>query len=133
MSVLNMTLNHMMVRLQPWRFGECWISLHYYYSQVHFARLEDQTYFLDYPTFTEEVGSCFCQNHDIKAAYKALWNITISWQRWRNDYRMKWRTRHVVTQIFHFIADVLTPPLVQRISPGKLGTRVQILYKSMCI
>ena len=30
-----MTLNHLMVRLQPWRFRECGVPLHYHCSQVH--------------------------------------------------------------------------------------------------
>ena len=35
MSVRNMTLNHLMVRLQLWRFWECGVLLHYHYSHVH--------------------------------------------------------------------------------------------------
>ena len=33
--VLDLTLNHLIVRLQPWRFVKCWIPLHYHCSQVH--------------------------------------------------------------------------------------------------
>ena len=31
----DMTLNHLMVRLQPWRFGGCEVPLHCHDSQVH--------------------------------------------------------------------------------------------------
>ena len=34
-SILDTTLNHLMVRLQPWRFRECGVPLHCHYSQVH--------------------------------------------------------------------------------------------------
>ena len=34
-SVLDMTLNHLIVRLQSWSFGECRVTFHCYYSQVH--------------------------------------------------------------------------------------------------
>ena len=34
-SVLDMTLNHQMVRLLPWRFGKCRVPLHCYCYQVH--------------------------------------------------------------------------------------------------
>ena len=34
-SVLNMTLNHLMVRFQTWGFGECGVPLQCPYSQVH--------------------------------------------------------------------------------------------------
>ena len=34
-SVLNMTLNHLMVRLQPWSSGKSRVSLYCYCSQVH--------------------------------------------------------------------------------------------------
>ena len=34
-GVLDMTLNNLMTRLQPWRFGECGETLHSYCSQVH--------------------------------------------------------------------------------------------------
>ena len=34
MSVLDMTLNYLMVRHQPWRFGECGVPLHCHCSQV---------------------------------------------------------------------------------------------------
>ena len=36
MSVLDMTLNNLMVRLQPWRFGERGVALHCHCSQVHY-------------------------------------------------------------------------------------------------
>ena len=35
MSVLDMRLNHLMVKLQPWIFGECGVPLHCNCSQVH--------------------------------------------------------------------------------------------------
>ena len=35
MSVLVMTLNNLMVRLQSWRHGKCGVPLHYHYSEVH--------------------------------------------------------------------------------------------------
>ena len=35
MSVLDMTLNHLIVKLQSWSFGECGVPLHCHYSQVH--------------------------------------------------------------------------------------------------
>ena len=38
--VLDMTLNNLTERLQFWSFGECGVSLHCYYSQVH----SDQIY-----------------------------------------------------------------------------------------
>ena len=34
-SVLDMIVNNLMARLQSWRFGECRVTLHCYYSQVH--------------------------------------------------------------------------------------------------
>ena len=34
-SVLDMTLNYLMVRLQSWSFGECAVPLQCHYSQVH--------------------------------------------------------------------------------------------------
>ena len=34
-SVLDLTLNHLITRLQPWRFGECGLPLHCYWSRVH--------------------------------------------------------------------------------------------------
>ena len=34
-SVLDMTLNNLMAKLQAWRFGECGVLLHCYCSQVH--------------------------------------------------------------------------------------------------
>ena len=36
--VLDMTLNHLIVRLQSWRFKECRVSFHFHYSQVHSDR-----------------------------------------------------------------------------------------------
>ena len=36
MGALNMTLNYVMVRLQPWSFGEGRVALHCHYSQIHF-------------------------------------------------------------------------------------------------
>ena len=38
-SILDMTLNCLMVRFQPWRFGECWVPLHCHCSQVHWPRV----------------------------------------------------------------------------------------------
>ena len=35
MSVLDMTSNHLMVRLQPWRFGEGGVPFPSHYSRVH--------------------------------------------------------------------------------------------------
>ena len=35
-SILDMTLNYLMVRLQPWGFGEFRVALHCHCSQVHF-------------------------------------------------------------------------------------------------
>ena len=29
------TLNHLMVRLQSWKFGQCGVPIHCYYYQVH--------------------------------------------------------------------------------------------------
>ena len=34
-SVLYMTLNHLTLRLQPWRFGECGVPVHCHCFQVH--------------------------------------------------------------------------------------------------
>ena len=33
--VLDMTLNHLMLRFQSWNFEECGVPLHCHYSQVH--------------------------------------------------------------------------------------------------
>ena len=35
MSVLDMTLNYLMMRFQPWSFGECGVPLHCHCSQIH--------------------------------------------------------------------------------------------------
>ena len=35
MSVLDMTLNHLMTSFQPWKFGEYGVPLHCHCSQVH--------------------------------------------------------------------------------------------------
>ena len=37
MTVLDMTLNHLMTRLQSWSFGECGVLLYSQYSQVHWS------------------------------------------------------------------------------------------------
>ena len=34
-SVLDITLNNLMVRFQPWRFWECRVLLHCHRSQLH--------------------------------------------------------------------------------------------------
>ena len=34
--VLGVSVNHQMVSLQSWRFGECGVPLHFLYSQLHF-------------------------------------------------------------------------------------------------
>ena len=34
-SVLDMKLNHLIVRLQSWKFEECAVSFHCHYSKVH--------------------------------------------------------------------------------------------------
>ena len=38
-SVLDMTLNHLMVKFQPWSIGECGVLLHYHYSQIHSVKV----------------------------------------------------------------------------------------------
>ena len=35
MSILDMTLNYLMLRLQSWSSGKCGVPLHCHYSQVH--------------------------------------------------------------------------------------------------
>ena len=35
MSILDITLNYLMVRPQPWSFGKCGVPLYYHYFQVH--------------------------------------------------------------------------------------------------
>ena len=37
MSVLDMALSHLIVRLQSWSFGECRVLLHCHYFQVHWS------------------------------------------------------------------------------------------------
>ena len=35
MSVMDMTLKHLMVKLKSWNFGECGVPPHCHYSQIH--------------------------------------------------------------------------------------------------